>query len=84
MLVTASGDRKLVELERGAARRQMLFDLPADPGERRPLPDDGQARRLSARLAEIVAAADATRAIPEQAHPDRETQERLRALGYGE
>jgi arylsulfatase A-like enzyme len=84
MLVSARGERKVVDLRRGAERRTLQFDLTVDPRERRPIELDLEGRALVRRLEALVAAAEAGRTLPVRTTPDPETAERLRALGYGE
>jgi arylsulfatase A-like enzyme len=73
-----AGRRKL--LVPPPPRAPEVFDLEADPGERRPLTDDVEA--LEARLGARERALASRAGVVETAPIDPATRERLRALGY--
>lgn len=66
------------------APRPELYDLSRDPGEHVNILDSepDAARRLKARLDRLIAETSAGAPTPEAANIDRETMERLTALGY--
>ncbi len=75
-----SATRKLIRFEDG---RTELYDLAADPGERRPLACEGDCRELARRLAAFRETMLAAAAVPPgTALMDDEDVEALRALGY--
>ncbi len=81
--VTAGGWKLIQPLPVAAGRRPRLFDVEADPGERRDLADANPVRRSwLAALArgELLAARGGLR--PERAAMDEETRRALAALGY--
>ena len=81
--VTAGAWKLIQPLPVAAGRRPRLYDLGADPGERRDLADANPVRRawLSALArGELLAARGGLR--PERAAMDEETRRALAALGY--
>ena len=81
--VTAGAWKLIQPLPVAAGRRPRLYDLEADPGERRDLADANPVRRAwLAALArgELLAARGGLR--PERAAMDEETRRALAALGY--
>ncbi|HVF59202.1 MAG TPA: sulfatase, partial [Thermoanaerobaculia bacterium] len=81
--VTAGGWKLIQPLPAAAGRRPRLYDLEADPGERRDLADANPVRRAwLAALArgELLAARGGLR--PERAAMDEEARRALAALGY--
>jgi arylsulfatase A-like enzyme len=76
-------DHKLIVTHQGERRANELFDLSADPAERRPLPaGDPRGAALATELAERVDAGTRGRSEPAAATVDDDTRNRLRALGY--
>ncbi|MBI4004252.1 MAG: sulfatase-like hydrolase/transferase [Candidatus Omnitrophica bacterium] len=78
------GDFKLIEVHTHDEERWLLFDLAQDPGEQHPL--DVEAHPMGPPLKELLASFQERAArmavAPKTVKIDRETRDRLRAVGY--
>jgi arylsulfatase A-like enzyme len=65
-------------------KREMLYDLRADPDERQPIVDRERMTAMRARLEALLRSIPAGAQPAEQAFLDPDVSERLRALGYAQ
>lgn len=76
------GTDKLIDIEVGEKQSHELYDLAADPGERRDLAAGGDVTPYETRLDALVAWAEEHRATAAEAAMTPEMEQRVKALGY--